>query len=789
MLQFAPNYMQQTSESASPLGEHPQARASRPGSAIGNDRLSAGLRRDAIALALLALAAVIFFWPVVSGQAWLPKGGGDSVSFIYPMYRFAADSLREGTVPFWNPHQHAGAPFVADNQSGIFYPFNLLLFALWPGFSYRAIEALVIWHFFLAGMSMYACLRLMNPGHPVRRPAAILGALAFMLSDVFITHIGNLNLIAVAAWLPLSFLGLRRAILADSVRPRLVWAIGGGAALGIATLAGHGQMTFLAALFLGVYALYETVANRKVWALPLLALLSLFAVMLAGIALFPAAETLQHTLRAEFDYERSTNYSIPWRALAGLFAPDFFGRGASFWGDWLRVEVGYAGVLTLLLAAVALAFRPNKQTAFFALAGVLFLSLALGPHTPVYPLLARSLPAIPFQVPARFVLLLNFCLAALAALGLDALLSAEAPQRRKALGLLLGSGAAIAAVAVYLFIQRSALVEIQPERVAQMTRAALVFVGLAAAGWLLVLAGVRRWLPPAVLAGAAVLLLFGDLYGLGRYVEIDWNDPMPGFAAGTPGLAYLQADPGIHRLDIITAAWQPNMPMIEGLYAARGVYNPLELANYNVYMGSVGYRGSPLYNVLGVKYLIGGKKEPPGDTAYIVPVYEADPAVTIYLNTRALPRAMVLFNAEVVEDHDAAFEATHADEFDPSQTVILESGRNLSQAAGEATVEIVRYDANDIAFRVMTDQPAYFFLSDVYHPDWRAEVDGVPAAIEVANYAFRAVYLDSGDHEVTMRFRPSGWLPGVAATGLALIVLLAIIVQTAVIRRGRAIRS
>ncbi len=777
--------MQQTSESASPPGEHPQARATRPGGAISDDRFSSGLRRDALVLTLIALAAVIFFWPVASGRAWLPKGGGDSVSFIYPMYRFAADSLRQGTIPFWNPHQYAGAPFVADNQSGIFYPFNLLLFFLWPEFSYRAIEALVIWHFIFVGMGMYLCLRLMNPGRPLQRPAALLGALAFMLSDVFITHIGNLNLIAVAAWLPLSFLGLRRAITAEATRLRLIWAIAGGAALGLATLAGHGQMTFMAALFLVVYALYETLVNRKAWALPLLALLGLVAVALAGIALFPAAETLQHTLRAEFDYERSTNYSIPLRALAGLFAPDFYGRGAAFWGDWLRVEVGYAGVLTLLLAAAALVWRPNRQTLFFALAGVFFLLLALGPHTPLYPLLARSLPVIPFQVPARFVLLLDFCLAALAALGLDALLSGERPRGRRTTGLLLGSAAGIIAVFVYLFARRNTLAEVEPERLAQMTRAALVFAGLAVVAWLLVLAGARRWLQPVALGGAAVLLLFGDLYGLGRYVEIDWNDPMPGFAAGTPGLAYLQADPGIHRLDIITAAWQPNMPMIERLYAARGVYNPLELANYNVYMGSVGYRGSPMYNVLGIKYLIGGKKEPPGDTATIVPVYEADPAVTIYLNTRALPRAMVLFNAEVVADHDAAFDAVHADDFDPSHTVILESGRNLTQDGGEAAVEIVRYDANEVAFRVTTDRPAYFFLSDVYHPDWAAEVNGQPAAIEVANYAFRAVYLDGGTQLVTMKFSPSGWVAGVVATSLALIVLVAAVAQAQVIRRGR----
>ena len=32
---------------------------------------------------------------------------------------------------------------------------------------------------------------------------ALLGAVAFMFNDVLIIHIGNLNLIAVAAWLPL----------------------------------------------------------------------------------------------------------------------------------------------------------------------------------------------------------------------------------------------------------------------------------------------------------------------------------------------------------------------------------------------------------------------------------------------------------------------------------------------------------------------------------------------------------------------------------------------------------
>jgi hypothetical protein len=738
--------------------------------------MAARLWRDAAAISLLALAAVIFFWPVISGQAWLPAGGGDSVSFLYPNYRFAADALWGGTLPFWNPYLYAGTPFLADNQSGLFYLPNLILFALWPRFSYDAIQWLVVWHFFFTGLAMYLTLRLIRPERPLWRAAALVGALAFMFSDVFITHIGNLNLIAVAAWLPPAFLGLHRAVGASTTPARLLWAVGGGVALGLGTLAGHGQMTFLLATFLGFYGLYETIFHRRWAAMPLLALVGGVAIGVAAVSLFPAAETLQHTLRAEFDYARSTNYALTWSALTGLVAPDFFGRGAAtFWGDWLRVEAGYAGVVTWLLAAVAVALLPRRQTLFFVVAGLLFLLLALGPATPLYPWLARWLPIVPFQVPARFVLLLDFCLAMLAAFGLDALLRREWAPRR--LGLVLGGLAASAGLVVLLLVwQRNSLIVAHPDRVDQMLRATLVFGGLALAGLAILLAAQQRWLPAGALVALILGLLFIDVYSLGRHVEIDWNDPMPGFAGGSPALAFLESDPGLHRLDITTGAWQPNLPQIEQLYGARGVYNPLQLANYNVYMGAVGYRGSESYNVLGVKYLIGGKKEPPGDTTFIVPVYDEDPQVTVYLNTRALPRAMVLYNADVVSDHDAAFDAVHSETFDPAQRLVLEGGASLNQPPGQSELEITRYDLNDVAFRVTTDRPAYFFLSDIYHPDWQATIDGRPVPIEIANYAFRAVYLDPGTHDIAMTFRPSGWIAGLVVTAITWAAILGLFI-------------
>ena len=343
------------------------------------DKIATNRWRDLAGPVLLALAAVIFFWPVVAGQAWLPRGGGDSVSFIYPMYRFAAQSFWEGTIPLWNPYQYAGSAFIADNQTGIFYPFNLLLFLLNPGFSYTAIEGLVIWHVFFAGVAMYFCLRLLRPARPITWMASVVGGLAFMFSGIFVTHIGNLNLIAVAAWLPLLFLALHRAITGSVWGRRVAWAVAGGVMLGVSTLAGHGQMSFLLAMLLGLYALFRAVVDRNGRPLLLLLLLAMVGLGISAINLLPSLAAVPHTVRADFDVEQALNYSLPLPGLTGLIAPDFFGRGQdNFWGNWPRVEYGYVGVLTLLLAGTAVVTNRSRLTFFFLLAGLVFLLLALG---------------------------------------------------------------------------------------------------------------------------------------------------------------------------------------------------------------------------------------------------------------------------------------------------------------------------------------------------------------------------------------------------------------------------
>ena len=62
-------------------------------------------------------------------------------------------------------------------------------------------------------------------------------------------------------------------------------------------------------------------------------------------------------------------------------------------------------------------------------------------------------------------------------------------------------------------------------------------------------------------------------------------------------------------------------------------------------------------------------------------------------------------------------------------------------------------------------------MMDAYYPGWRATVDGRAADIERANYAFRAIALEAGAHEVVLVYRPRSWIAGTIVSGTALVAL------------------
>lgn len=759
----------------------------------------------AAAWSLLALATIGFFWQILfTPNTWMPAGGGDLAPFLYPNYRFAAEHLRQGVIPLWNPHLYSGTPFAADIQSGLFYPINLLVFLLAPNLTYEWLEYLAIFHFWLAGATMYLCLRLLSagthhqsPNPPLSPLPAFAGALAFEFSDLFIVHFGNLNMIAVAAWLPLIFLFFHFSLTRSSAG----WAAAAGAILAAATLAGHIQITLFILLMLGLYALWHfgflifdfqlsiLGASGRPSTIPHLVrpwlhlfVAVLVTVGLAALLLLPAYQMSQHTPRAGLPYQEAARYSLHPAQLAGLLVPNYFGRDpALHWGPWERVETGYIGIMTLLLALVGALLHRGRFKGYFIGLGIIALLLALGGYSLLHGWLYALVPGFDqLRAPARFILLLDFSLAALAACGLNQLLRPLDEQARVRLSILLKGltwslgGLIIVAAPLSYY----ALLVTQDRNPAIFNRAAGAATGVAMFAMFAIAALVilhlinSNWLREKWAGIAVILLIALDLFTLGYNVDAGHQNPVAGFEH-PEALAFLKSDPNFFRLEVTTDvwhAWQPNTALLNGLHDAWGLYNPLTLADTTLYWSAAAPRSSGRYNFLGIKYIIASKAGAPAD-GNIVPVFEGDPQVNIYLNQDALAPVLFVGQATVAPNHDAAWQAILAPDFDPAATVILEQGQPLDTQPNSA-LALLSYSLHRVVVSVQTDQPGYLVLPHAYYPGWQASVGGQPQPVLRANYAFRAVYVPPGEHTVAFEFRPAIWPVGVVVSGATLLALL-----------------
>lgn len=770
-------------------------------------------RHDWIALAALAGLALVFFWPVTLGVAWIPRGGGDLASFLWPTYSYAARALWSGRIPLWNETLYAGMPFAADNQSGLFYPPNLLAFLLAPSFPYRAIEWLVVFHFWLAGASMYVLMRVLlgtqentkagayatptSTFLPLPSPffppssfflSSIFAAVAFMFSDVLVTHIGNLNIVAVSAWLPLALACLHLSLTRRSVN----WALAAGAVLGVAALAGHAQMmliSFGAVGLLGIWRIVYSVLRERnteyaIRSATLLFLVFLAALGLSALALLPALELTQYTARARLAYPEAALYSLPWAGLAGFVSPLLFGRGAAdYWGPWPRVELGYLGVLPLVFAGIALIERPGTTTSrsgstqpiahsaghrlstkgFWAALAFLSLLIALGENMPLHRLLYEFVPGFAqLRAPARFVLLTDLGLAVLAGFGFQRVFTPENAERKERGRWVAGFGVVAVAILVIAYLAVAPV----GERVTNLLWALAVTLALLLAAYLLLS---TRYSRSSLAPAFAIIVLAADLFFHGAFVEVDFADPTLGFQHPV-AVDYLKSRPGPTRIDSTTGAWAPDAAARHGLEDIGGVSNPLAPAAYQTYIGSMGPRGAPRYDFLGAQWIVAAKDRPPADDPDIVPVFNDDPGVDIWLNTNAQPRISLKYAARAVPDGEAAFAAIVAPDFDPTREVVLETSALLSLPdlqPPNSNLYYLHYSPEAYHIAVSTPAPAYLVLSEVWYPGWRAWVNGVEVEVLRANFAFRAVPLaEPGEHIVEMRFEPWTWPVGLTVSAL-----------------------
>ena len=127
----------------------------------------------------------------------------------------------------------------------------------------------------------------------------------------------------------------------------------------------------------------------------------------------------------------------------------------------------------------------------------------------------------------------------------------------------------------------------------------------------------------------------------------------------------------------------------------------------------------------------------------------------------------------------------------PGSNLQLRALRLVSDRADEDhRIHVVARSADEVTVDLVgLPEPRVLVFLDAYHPGWEALVDGKRSSLLLAQDAFKAVVVPAGDHRVVFRFASPTLRAGLAVSGAAWIVSLALVSGVGWTRRTRAATS
>ena len=735
------------------------------------------------------------------------------VQYDWPRDRRLRERVRQGHFDLWNPLPGNGVPLPSD-PGGIFSPLRLVLYAA-PLSPYTAYVLFRVMRLLVAALGAY----LLGRSISLSRPASVVVGVAFGLSGGMLSQLPFATPQAVC-WLPwICWAQVRIA------RWRTIPSIVPHALCTAAAMVG-GHQPIVVAMILGglIHAAGMIAVRTSSGARRRVAVLMAAGYSLGALLAAPAALAAWELV--------ANGHSYKVGALASWFRETalVLNRGLLFPGavfpytvDTLRDHIAYypyvlhfsCGVLTYLLAALAIAWRRWRLEWLL----VILFGIALCFQPPGFkwfgevPLFKDILPRYTWAL-----CVLPVCVAA--GFGVDALFrvvgdvhGAPFVPRGRRPTLTAGLAVAVSVLALLAAFSAGMMAVFQPE-------VAAVFAKLLKESWS------SRLNAAVPLASAVVVLIVavvlfrarsrwglwliafaacGDLSAIARPLL---RDP-PSRAIRNPPLAEtaeLAAEIAKQHTRVagrssVTIGWggwremrsiSPLAPLryARFLEAAAGAidWTTFELPNDR----------SALADLAGAGYLI----VPRRDQANL----ENDPAVarvgdiqdaTVYRNDGALPRARVVHRTIIVPSVDEAVAQlasltagqAHVAGTKLASAAILEPVRGAGapralEGGPPSAAEFLVDDPDEVVLKVDSPEPGYVVLADTNYPGWLAAVDGSDQPIYPANVGFRAVYVDTGRHNVAFRYRPTTFSVGLACTIIGILACAGIGMGEAV-RRSR----
>jgi membrane protein YfhO len=729
----------------------------------------------------------------------------DLATFFRPHHLWFRQTLLGGSLPFWNPYAGCGYSTSDDPALQTFFPLTLPLRLLPATLGFNLLVALPI---AVAALGMHRFLRRI-----VSPQAAGLGAIVFAASGPLLSTANMPNLAWSCALMPWVLGAVQALVESWTWRRAAVLS----ATFALMLLAGE-PVTFVATACLALAYALTFGSGVRARLLATVAGASAFSALLAAIQVLPTAMITSGSIRSTGALRDM--WSLHPARLVEAVAPFLYGRYTGFPHEitqWLFVFNDarepllfsiYLGVPALLVAAIgASLFGRSRAATFWVLAGLVALVAA-----------STRMPIPLFRFPSKYVVLTALAVAALTAIGWDAL------RERRRLAAPMGAAALLVVVSAVGLV----LVHVAPEtgrsvatRVAtsvgvpQVDSGAaslLAAVGGAAPRILLVtaLGGVLLWLAHRGTRAAAIalyLVIAGDLVVANAPINptvdasvlepFDWVRVTNEHREDRVFVArdYLH-EPGRPPDVAPPPVFPPDRPVVvyQAVYeTALGTDLSAEAVPQTLSRELTGLRPREYLSLLrafresdrvlrdrflswaGTRYFLTmSHPAVPSEERARLPIG----SLALYESATPGSRAFVVTRAVVEPDPQAQIARIFDPAFDPFSTVVLdrEPPAPASAGPGAAAGATIRSSTSTsvVVDASVPDEGGYLVLIDSFDRGWKVEVDGRKAELLRADGAFRAVRLAAGTHVVGFRYVPRALLLG-AATSLVATVLLAIV--------------
>lgn len=806
---------------------------------------------------IFTFLTLILFWPIFLGKVnlngnllvsfYAPYGqnlpykhtGWDQLRIYFPFYKVTLDQIKDLKFPLWNPYAFSGHPHMADFQTAVFYPLNLV------GLFLPQIE---FWHLLrispmiLASFFTFLYLRSLRPFDyaqgQISKVASFFGALTFGFSPFILTWGEEVVMSPHSiVWLPLILFAIDGFLASEQKKFLVLISLSTAFSL----FGGHIQTSIYMFIFAFAYIIF------RVWEMQKdrsrfggifrngIVICSAFVLgtALAAIQLLPSGELYFNSARADIALKETLfGFLLPVESVVTFLAADFFGHPATanFFRDG-RAQY-YEGILFVGIAVLIFALgavfskktevkngRLERFVKFMAIGGLVSLSTTFDlPTSRLF--LSLPIPFLSTSIANRILFVSAFCLAVLAAVGMDHWFKKKHEGIRKVVKfmaiLYLGIFFYLLAVkfADFSYWRLPGKNEVETATVSLRNMAIPGFVFLVTS--FLVMIGSQSVKYLKIAAILVIIVAMGHIFYFSqKYFSFSKRSYI---FPENPVLKFIAKNQGSDRsLGVGDAYFENNFASQYGIFWPEG-YDSLNNHSYGefthwmqgnaietyVFRADAGLgRGKisdllgnaqrrRLIDLVGVKFLLVGRREDEDvfKRFNFSKVFDAgDGKFAVWENQQALPRVLLASNyegpphvdlpegeAKTKERRKLIVSKLLSADFDFRNVLILEKPSPISPQFGSGSAQVLSYKPSEVIIKTKSDQPKLLFISDNYYPGWKAQVDGDETEILRANYTFRTVPLIPGEHLVRFYYDSDvfklGALISLASLGLLIYLTL-----------------